>query len=199
MGRTSPDIDIALDNMLGREFAERVNAHLKEHVRRRGRRGAKGVGWVWVGGGAGRGARARGLALSHHPSPTHPHPAPPGRGDTPRGCHHVQPRAKQAPGDGAHEDQGAVGGPGQPAQVGGGGGGVGWGGVGGRRGGAAPPRRVTPSPHLTTHSARPPARPPTHPLCAGGSEEYAQHSRIPTMTVGGLVGDGGWVGGWVGG
>jgi hypothetical protein len=33
MGKLSLDIDIALDNMLGREFAERVNQHLKSKVR----------------------------------------------------------------------------------------------------------------------------------------------------------------------
>lgn len=38
MGKMSLDIDIALDNMLGREFAERVNQHLKLKVRR-------GLGW----------------------------------------------------------------------------------------------------------------------------------------------------------
>lgn len=32
MGRQSLDIDIALDNMLGREFADKVNAHLKARV-----------------------------------------------------------------------------------------------------------------------------------------------------------------------
>lgn len=32
MGRQSLDIDIALDNMLGREFAERVNEHLASKV-----------------------------------------------------------------------------------------------------------------------------------------------------------------------
>ena len=32
MGRLSLDIDIALDNLLGREFAERVNEYLKAHV-----------------------------------------------------------------------------------------------------------------------------------------------------------------------
>ncbi|KAI3436203.1 hypothetical protein D9Q98_002257 [Chlorella vulgaris] len=31
MGRTSIDIDIALDNMLGREFADRINDYLKAH------------------------------------------------------------------------------------------------------------------------------------------------------------------------
>lgn len=34
MGRTSLDIDIALDNLMGREFADRVNEHLKAHVRK---------------------------------------------------------------------------------------------------------------------------------------------------------------------
>lgn len=33
MGRRSLDIDIALDNLLGRVFAERVNEYLKAHVR----------------------------------------------------------------------------------------------------------------------------------------------------------------------
>lgn len=33
MGRQSLDIDIALDNMLGKDFAERVNEYLKAHVR----------------------------------------------------------------------------------------------------------------------------------------------------------------------
>lgn len=32
MGRQSLDIDIALDNMLGKDFAERVNEYLKAHV-----------------------------------------------------------------------------------------------------------------------------------------------------------------------
>lgn len=32
MGRESLDIDIALDNMMGREFAEKVNEHLKVKV-----------------------------------------------------------------------------------------------------------------------------------------------------------------------
>ncbi|PSC76981.1 CCA tRNA nucleotidyltransferase 2 [Micractinium conductrix] len=31
MGRTSLDIDIALDNLLGREFADRINEYLKAH------------------------------------------------------------------------------------------------------------------------------------------------------------------------
>jgi tRNA nucleotidyltransferase/poly(A) polymerase len=33
MGRQSLDIDIALDNMLGKEFADEVNKYLKSHVR----------------------------------------------------------------------------------------------------------------------------------------------------------------------
>ena len=33
MGRQSLDIDIALDTMLGKEFAEAVNQYLKSHVR----------------------------------------------------------------------------------------------------------------------------------------------------------------------
>jgi hypothetical protein len=36
MGRTSIDIDIALDNMLGREFADRINDYLKAHVSEEG-------------------------------------------------------------------------------------------------------------------------------------------------------------------
>lgn len=41
----SLDIDIALDNMLGREFADRINEYLKAHVRRV-------CGWLggWAGG-----------------------------------------------------------------------------------------------------------------------------------------------------
>ena len=38
LGRQSLDIDIALDDMLGREFAERVNVHLAEQV---------GTSWWW--------------------------------------------------------------------------------------------------------------------------------------------------------
>ena len=33
MGKQSLDIDIALDNMLGKDFAEAVNQYLKSHVR----------------------------------------------------------------------------------------------------------------------------------------------------------------------
>lgn len=36
MGRESADVDIALDNMLGKDFAERVNEYLKAHVSREG-------------------------------------------------------------------------------------------------------------------------------------------------------------------
>ena len=32
MGRQSLDIDIALDNMLGKEFADEVNKYLRFHV-----------------------------------------------------------------------------------------------------------------------------------------------------------------------
>lgn len=32
MGRESLDIDIALDNMLGKEFADTVNQYLESHV-----------------------------------------------------------------------------------------------------------------------------------------------------------------------
>jgi hypothetical protein len=32
MGRSSLDIDIALDNLLGREFADRINDYLQAHV-----------------------------------------------------------------------------------------------------------------------------------------------------------------------
>ena len=41
MGRSSLDIDIALDDLLGREFADRVNEYLKAHVRRVGRAGGR--------------------------------------------------------------------------------------------------------------------------------------------------------------
>ena len=44
MGRSSLDIDIALDDLLGREFADRVNEYLKAHVRRVGRAGGRAAG-----------------------------------------------------------------------------------------------------------------------------------------------------------
>jgi hypothetical protein len=45
MGRSSLDIDIALDDLLGREFADRVNEYLKAHVRQDGEAGGQ-AGWL---------------------------------------------------------------------------------------------------------------------------------------------------------
>ena len=50
MGRSSLDIDIALDDLLGREFADRVNEYLKAHVRLAG-----GPACSFSGGGLGAG------------------------------------------------------------------------------------------------------------------------------------------------
>ena len=55
MGRTSLDIDIALDNLLGREFADRINEYLKAHVRQGRGAGAAGAAAGAAGDAAGVG------------------------------------------------------------------------------------------------------------------------------------------------
>jgi hypothetical protein len=138
LGKDSKDIDVALDNMLGREFAEKVRAAAAAlGAARRGiarwRAGAAGQeGAAALGGGTGpahasdsaRGA-AHCCARATLYTPQPPHPSPPkgervpaisgprggqGRGDP------LQPGAVEAPGNGAHEGQRPVDRPGQPAQ-----------------------------------------------------------------------------------
>ena len=91
LGRESEDIDVALDNMMGRDFADIVNTYLQSQVR--------------LGGHYRRGGHYSATPTS--PSTWRLCPPPPvtGQGIPLSGGDPVQPRPVQAPGDCAHEGQ----------------------------------------------------------------------------------------------
>ena len=104
--RESDDVDVALDNVSGQSFAEALNEHLRAQGLETRSVGVIQVSKAWTTAGDGVHPPIE-PPNDRHPNPrttikqpniTHPHTHPPG-----------QPRAVQAPGDGARAGAGAVG------------------------------------------------------------------------------------------